>query len=92
MSEKPCEYLNRETGLCTTYKDRSKVPWCREGEEIFKCGGLPDGCLLIKENQPEFLKVSAKSIAHKLTPQGLMTYNLMNNHPTIWEIYIKECI
>jgi uncharacterized cysteine cluster protein YcgN (CxxCxxCC family) len=90
LSEKPCEHLDAKTGLCTTYEDRLKVPWCKEGEAIHGCGGLPKGCLLAKEG--ENLKVPATSIAHKLTPEGLMKYNLMNNIPNIWEIYAKECL
>ncbi len=92
LSNKPCKYLDTKTGLCNTYEERNKVAYCKQGEDGFGCGGLPRGCLLAKDDIPEFFKVDAKSIADKLTPQGLMTYNLMNNHPTIWKIYEEECI
>jgi len=92
LSEKPCEHLNTETGLCKVYNKRNEVPHCKTDEGVHGCGSLPKGCLLVKDIDDEFLKVSATSIAHKLTPEGLLTYNLLNNHPTIWDIYKKECL
>lgn len=50
-------FLETKTNKCMVYDNREKIaPWCLKGKDMFNKGGLPEGCLYLKEN-PELEKI-----------------------------------
>lgn len=89
-----CPFLDKETKLCSDYENRQQIAsWCLHGEGMFGKGGLPRGCLYLKdhpEKEPN-PKVKIRDILPLLSfnQQGLIVgkYNILNNVP--FEEYVK---
>ena len=92
LDNQPCEFLDLETGLCSDYENRKKnFEYCMNISEIKGRGGLPKGCLYLKEDPTLELhpKENIKDLMNegKISQQGLMMYNLFNNINDIKSIY-----
>lgn len=89
-----CPFLDKETKLCSDYENRKQIaPWCLHGEGMFGKGGLPKGCLYLK-NHPEKEKKPKVKISYVLSllpfnKQGSIVgiYNILNNTP--FEEFVK---
>jgi len=46
----PCPQLDTETGTCKDYENRGNYAWCLPNEVVYGLGGLPEGCLYVKED------------------------------------------
>lgn len=81
----PCPYLDLETKLCKVYSRRDKeAPWCLNIKEGIKKGGLPKGCLYLRNkiiDKPPYPKVFIKDIIDELKPIHIAIYNTINNIP-----------
>ena len=78
---------------CKDYKHRSQInPYCLHGKKMFNNGGLPKGCLYLKDH-PELEKnpkIDIREVANKISPQGIMKYNIWNNVSNIERFAIKN--
>jgi len=91
-----CPFLNKETKLCSDYENRIRIaPWCLNGKDMIGKGGLPKGCLYLKEyseREPN-PKVKIQDVLEQLTPRQqqilVAQYNILNNIP--FEKYIDLC-
>jgi len=77
----PCEFLDLETKLCKNFDERKEIfEYCKDTTDS-NSGAFPKECLFLKEN-PKLEsnpKVDVRGVADKLTPKGLMMYNVLNN-------------
>ena len=93
LSNQHCPYLNLETMKCKDYEYRTEIyPYCLHGDKMFNNGGLPKGCLYLKghperEKNP---KIDIRDIVYKLSPKGIMEYNIWNNISNIERFAIKN--
>jgi len=86
MENVPCPFLDLETMFCSDYENRKQLaPWCLHGENMFGKGGLPKGCLHLKdhpEKEPH-PKIKIRDILSSLPfyqQQELVAkYNFFNN-------------
>lgn len=83
-----CPFFDKEKKLCSDYENRLKIaPWCLPENQMFGKGGLPKGCLYLK-NHPEKEpkpKVKIRDILPQFSPQEqqrlVALYNFLNNIP-----------
>jgi uncharacterized cysteine cluster protein YcgN (CxxCxxCC family) len=79
-----CPNLNLETKKCKVYDTRLENHWCLPDEEMFNKGGLPEGCLYLKEHPEDNPKISIQKIIEivPMSPRLHMIvaqYNIANN-------------
>lgn len=89
LDKQPCKYLDTKTNLCSDYENRFNVSWCLKGRDMFNQGGLPKGCLYLK-NHPEREsnpKITFESVKKKLTPESVQLYDFTNSLANIEEKY-----
>lgn len=99
-----CPYLDSKTKECTIYEDRLKLaPWCLPEAEMFGKGGLPEGCLYIKEhpekepNPKQRIQKILPTLSKREQAHLVGIYNLFNNIPfmdytkfTIMNLYNRK--
>jgi len=81
LDHQPCELLDIETKLCKNFEKRKEIfDYCKDTFES-NTGAFPKECLYLKAGKihEKYPKLNIKDIANKLTPMGLMIYNLLNN-------------
>ena len=83
-----CPFLDLDTMVCSDYENRKQLaPWCLHGENMFGKGGLPKGCLHLKEHPEKepHPKIKIREILPQLPlhkqQQLVATYNCFNNVP-----------
>ena len=88
MEHVHCPFLDEKTRLCSDYKNRKTLaPWCLHGEEMFGKGGLPEGCLYLKdhpEKEPhpkQKIRDILPLLKHHEQLELVGKYNTFNNIP-----------
>ena len=88
-----CPFLNTETMLCSDYANRKTLaPWCLHGENMFGKGGLPKGCLYLKdcpEKEPhpkQMIKDILPQLPHHKQLELVGKYNFFNN--VLFKVYV----
>jgi len=67
--ESHCVFV-KDNGLCSIYKERSRVPICLSVEEMIKKGAVLEECLYVKDN-PEYLKRKDRRVSKERWMEGL---------------------
>lgn len=82
----PCPYLDLEKMFCSDFEHRHQLaPWCLDKEHMFGKGGLPKGCLYLKqhpEKEPhpkEKIQEILPNLPHHQQLELVGKYNFFNN-------------